>query len=54
LRANSTAEYVAAIGQLFDDADLRATLAQRGRELIESTFTWNRAGEAYERVITAR
>lgn len=51
LRANSTAEYVNAIGHLFDDADLRATLSQRGRELIESTFTWERAGDAYEQVI---
>jgi glycosyltransferase involved in cell wall biosynthesis len=52
LRANSTPEYVNAIGQLFDDADLRATLSQRGRELIEATFTWDRAGDAYEQVLT--
>lgn len=53
LRANTTDDYVTAIGQLFDQPALRATLAQRGRELIESSFTWERAGQAYEAVLTA-
>ncbi|HSM84123.1 MAG TPA: glycosyltransferase family 4 protein [Nodosilinea sp.] len=53
LRANTVDEYVAAIGQLFDQPDLRATLAQRSRELIETTFTWHQAGQAYEAVLTA-
>jgi hypothetical protein len=44
---------VTAIGHLFDQPALRATLAQRGRELIEATFTWERAGQAYDTVLTA-
>ncbi|MGB3312757.1 MAG: glycosyltransferase family 4 protein [Nodosilinea sp.] len=51
LRANTVEEYVAAIGQLFDQPDLRATLSARGRELIETTFTWEQAGFAYEAVL---
>jgi sugar transferase (PEP-CTERM/EpsH1 system associated) len=51
LRANTVEEYVAAIGQLFDQPELRATLSVRGRELIETTFTWERAGQAYESVL---
>ncbi|MGF1519986.1 MAG: glycosyltransferase family 4 protein [Nodosilinea sp.] len=51
LRANTAAAYVGAIAQLFDQPDLRATLSTRGRELIESTFTWKRAGQAYESVL---
>lgn len=51
LRANTVDEYVGAIAQLFDQPDLRTTLSQRGRELIEDTFTWERAGQAYEAVL---
>ncbi|MGF1569538.1 MAG: glycosyltransferase family 4 protein [Nodosilinea sp.] len=51
LRANTPDEYVAAITKLFEQPALRATLALRGRELIETTFTWQRAGQAYERVL---
>ena len=51
LRANTVEEYVGAIAQLFDQPDLRATLSVRGRELIEGTFTWERAGQAYEAVL---
>jgi sugar transferase (PEP-CTERM/EpsH1 system associated) len=53
LRATTTDDYVTAIGHLFDQPALRATLAQRGRELIEATFTWERAGQAYDTVLTA-
>ncbi|MBE9110979.1 glycosyltransferase [Nodosilinea sp. LEGE 07298] len=52
LRANSVEEYVGAIGQLFEQPNLRATLSARGRELIETTFTWERAGQAYEAVLS--
>lgn len=51
LRANSVEEYVGAIAQLFDRPELRATLSQRGRELIEETFTWKKAGQGYEAVL---
>lgn len=44
---------VTAIGHLFDQPALRATLAQRGRELIEATSTWERAGQAYDTMLTA-
>ncbi|TVQ14316.1 MAG: glycosyltransferase [Leptolyngbya sp. DLM2.Bin27] len=53
LRANSMEEYVGAIGQLFDQPDLRATLSAQGRKLIEDTFTWERAGQAYESVLSS-
>ncbi len=51
LRANTVEEYVGAIAQLFDQPDLRTTLSAQGRELIESTFTWEKAGHAYEAVL---
>jgi glycosyltransferase involved in cell wall biosynthesis len=51
LRANTTEAFVTAIGQLFENPDLRQTLSQRGRELIVSSFTWERAGQAYEQVL---
>jgi sugar transferase (PEP-CTERM/EpsH1 system associated) len=51
LRANTLEETVAAIAQLFDDPALRATLSQRGRELVATTFTWERACQAYEAVL---
>jgi glycosyltransferase involved in cell wall biosynthesis len=53
LRANTTADYVTAIGQIFDQPALRASLSQRGRELIEARFTWEQAGHAYEAVLTS-
>jgi glycosyltransferase involved in cell wall biosynthesis len=52
LRANSTDEYVAAISHLFDHPDQRVLLAQQARELIETTFTWEQAGEHYEKILT--
>jgi glycosyltransferase involved in cell wall biosynthesis len=51
LRANSIEAYVTAIGQLFDHPDLRATLAQRGRELIESCFCWHQRAQQYEKIL---
>ncbi|PZV09261.1 MAG: glycosyl transferase family 1 [Leptolyngbya sp.] len=51
LQANTVDEYVGAIAQLFDQPDLRATLSARGRELIEDTFTWERAVQAYEAIL---
>jgi polysaccharide biosynthesis protein PslH len=48
LRANTVPEYVAQISRVFEDADLRRSLAIHGRELIECSFTWERAGQAYE------
>jgi glycosyltransferase involved in cell wall biosynthesis len=50
LRANLPAEYVTAISQLFDHPQLRHELSYHGRELIETTFTWDIAGQSYEQV----
>lgn len=51
LRANDTDTTVAAICRLFEDADLRSTLAKNARHYIEEQFTWSRAGEAYCRIL---
>ena len=51
LRANQPKEYAAAIGQLFESAELRATLSKNGRALIEREFTWEIAGDRYEKVL---
>lgn len=52
LRANGVEEYVAAIARLFESADLRAELSRNGRLLIEQDYTWERAGQLYEQVLT--
>ncbi len=54
LRANGVADYVAAISRLFEDAALRSTLSHHGRAMIENQFTWERAGDCYDQVITAQ
>ena len=51
LRANTTEEYIAAISQLFEDAQLRQKLSENGRNLIESEYTWERVGQRYEQVL---
>ena len=51
LQATSPEEYAAAIGQLFDSAELRAKLSKNGRDLIEQEFTWAIAGQQYEKVL---
>ncbi|WP_066379501.1 glycosyltransferase family 4 protein [Anabaena sp. CA = ATCC 33047] len=49
-RANQPIEYVNAISQLFEQPQLRAELSYHGRQLVESEFTWNIAGQRYEQV----
>lgn len=51
LRANSVSEYVAAISRLFEDANLRFQLSQNARSLIETEYTWERAGRQYLQVL---
>lgn len=51
LRANQVEDYVNAIGQLFENPTLRATVAHNGRVLVEENFTWEKAGQAYEQVL---
>ena len=48
LRANTVTEYVDQISRVFEEAELRRSLAVNGRALIEQSFTWERAGQAYE------
>jgi polysaccharide biosynthesis protein PslH len=50
LRANTSAEYVTAISQLFNHPQLRYELSSHARELIEAEFTWDIAGQKYEQV----
>jgi polysaccharide biosynthesis protein PslH len=50
LRANQTAEYIDAIKQLFDHPQLRAELSHNGRQMVETEFTWQIAGQRYEEV----
>lgn len=52
LRANRVEEYVAEIGRLFNDAALRGELSRHGRSLIEAEYTWERAGQQYEQVLS--
>ena len=53
LRANTAEEYAAAIGRLFHSAELRTQLSKNGRALIEREFTWEIAGDRYEKVLTS-
>lgn len=53
LRANDTTEYVYGISRLFEDRQLRKQLSENGRGYIEQKYTWERAGELYEQVITS-
>jgi glycosyltransferase involved in cell wall biosynthesis len=50
LRANTSAEYVTAISQLFEHPQLRSKLSQNARHLVESEYTWEIAGKRYEEV----
>jgi len=52
LRANRVEEYIAAITRLFEDGQLREQLSRHGREMIESEYTWERAGQRYDRVLS--
>jgi glycosyltransferase involved in cell wall biosynthesis len=50
LRANQPTEYVAAISQLFEQPELRCQLSSHARQLVETQFTWEIAGQRYEEV----
>ncbi len=51
LRANQVQEYVSTISRLFEDAQLREELSRNGRSLVETEYTWERAGQLYEQVL---
>jgi glycosyltransferase involved in cell wall biosynthesis len=50
LRANQPTEYVAAISQLFEQPELRYQLSTHARQLVETQFTWEIAGQRYEEI----
>ncbi|WP_026100077.1 glycosyltransferase family 4 protein [Fortiea contorta] len=50
LRANLPQEYVAAISKLFEHPQIRSKLSQNARQLVETEFTWDIAGQRYEQV----
>jgi glycosyltransferase involved in cell wall biosynthesis len=54
LRANQVAEYVDAITRLFEDSVLRTQISDNARKMIEDEFTWERAGQLYEQVLTSK
>ncbi|NEQ99546.1 MAG: glycosyltransferase [Cyanothece sp. SIO2G6] len=51
LRANRPEDYVTAVSQLLDNPQLRQQISQKGRSLVESTFTWEQAGKRYEQAL---
>ncbi|MEB3180974.1 MAG: glycosyltransferase family 4 protein [Nostocaceae cyanobacterium] len=51
LRANTPSEYVSAISQLFEEPQLRCNLSHNARQLVESEYTWEIAGQRYEEAI---
>lgn len=51
LRANQISEYINAISQLFENPTLRSQLSKNGRSLIETDYTWERAGQLYEQAL---
>ncbi|MEM8542574.1 MAG: glycosyltransferase family 4 protein [Cyanobacteria bacterium P01_H01_bin.119] len=51
LRANTPQAFVDAIGRLFERPELRTELSRNARAMIEADYTWERAGEKYERVL---
>jgi glycosyltransferase involved in cell wall biosynthesis len=46
-------EFADAVLALLDDETLRLQLSQRGRELVESEYTWERAASRYEGLFDA-
>jgi glycosyltransferase involved in cell wall biosynthesis len=46
--SNQPAALAAAIRRLLSDADARATMGRRGRELVQSRFTWDRVAAEME------
>ncbi len=51
LRANTPAEYVTAIHQLFAQPELRLRLSVNARSMIETDYTWAQVGHLYNRLL---
>ncbi|MBE9080180.1 glycosyltransferase [Romeria aff. gracilis LEGE 07310] len=52
LRANRVEDYLTAISRLFEAADLRQTLSHNARQMIETEYTWEIAGQRYDQVLS--
>ena len=52
LRANRVEDYVSAIARLFEDPLLRNQMSREARSFVETHYTWERAGQCYEQVLT--
>ncbi|MCY7278697.1 MAG: glycosyl transferase family 1, partial [Phormidesmis sp. CAN_BIN44] len=52
LRANRVEDYVSAIARLFEDPLLRDQMSCEARSFVETHYTWERAGQCYEQVLT--
>ncbi len=52
LRANRVEDYVSAIARLFEDPLLRDQMSREARSFVETHYTWERAGQYYEKVLT--
>ncbi|MDJ0676389.1 MAG: glycosyltransferase family 4 protein [Calothrix sp. MO_167.B42] len=52
LRANTPEEYFQAISQLFAHPQLRNDLSHHARQMVETEFTWEKAGRLYEQVMS--
>ncbi|NET72528.1 MAG: glycosyltransferase [Sphaerospermopsis sp. SIO1G2] len=50
LKANRPAEYIEAISQIFTQPQLRHQLSVNARQMIETQFTWEIAGQLYEQM----
>ncbi len=51
LRANQAQEYIDAITKLFENSEMRSHLSHNGRALVEQEYTWEKAGQSYEKVL---
>ena len=50
LLADTPTEFVAQIRRVFEDGDLRETLAAEGRRLVEAQYAWHVVGDGLEHV----
>ncbi len=51
LRANRIEEYISAIGRLFEDAELRQSIASAAHAYVTREFIWAEAGARYANVV---
>lgn len=51
LRANSEQEFLDAIAKLFENPSLRQEISQNARAMIDEEYTWEKAGEMFDKVL---